>query len=148
MFLFIWQMIGFEEICVESLNTSHVLIYPKFRTAPLAELEFKYISCSYFICGARTDSSGKTFKYISCSYLSAYWIKLISQDLFKYISCSYLSTVDAEIKSGGIWFKYISCSYLSICIRAKNPLVESLNTSHVLIYRLIRCIHGIHGIVV
>ena len=100
------------------------------EAAPLAELEFKYISCSYLSAPLEPiPPETEPFKYISCSYLSATGYKVdITKYLFKYISCSYLSTVDAEIKAveyGLNTSHVLIYPYVSV---PPNPLVESLNT--------------------
>ena len=101
-------------------NTSHVLIYP---------------SMSYLLVGQYIDSNTS---HVLIYRLSANGYTDRTNG-FKYISCSYLSTLANVSEMQTKIFKYISCSYLSFYNLSNGLTNLHSNTSHVLIYQLVRC---------
>ena len=64
-------------------------------------------------------------------------IALVAIMPFKYISCYSLSDVDYIVVFGLYKFKYISCYSLSRVNFSNLSIHEYLNTSHVILYRII-----------
>ena len=101
---------------VESLNTSHVLIYPNLPFD--FDEDGECLNTSHVLIYLILDKNGS-----------------VAGRLFKYISCSYLSQIHSDFRTSILLFKYISCSYLSMYQNSCSSVRHRLNTSHVLIYR-------------
>ncbi len=126
-----------REGAIGCFNTSHVVIYQKFRYFQKHNNKFQYISCCYLSNQILQNYEHiHQFQYISCCYLSkADHGKKSLEECFNTSHVVIYRKQALDTTEQAVRFQYISCCYLSLfrCKASHNN--KRFNTSHVVIYR-------------